>query len=176
MTQQVTLDKDKTAVVIMDFQNRIINNNASDPAGVIQRASQVLQGARKAGIPIIYVQHRGGAFKEYSPEVDIHPGVAPAPGEQVIIKTRTAPFSTTGFDVMLREMGTDTLVLMGVATSGCVLTTVRWAADIDYKVVVVGDACDDPDREVHRMLTEKLYPRQGTVITAQQFLQAAGVA
>ena len=79
MTQQFTLDRDRTAVLIMDFQNRIVNNFASDPAGVVQRASRVLQGARQAGIPVIYVVHRGGAFEEDSPDVEIHPGAAPAP-------------------------------------------------------------------------------------------------
>ena len=176
MTQQVALDQDRTAVLIMDFQNRIVNNFASDPQGVVQRAAQVLQGARQAGISVIYVVHRGGPFRESSPDVEIHPGVAPAPGETIISKTRTSPFSTTGLDVMLREMGRDSLVLMGVATSGCVLSTMRWAADINYKLIVVADGCSDPDSEVHRVLTEKIYPRQGTVLTAQEFLQAAGVA
>ena len=176
MTQQVTLDRDKTAVIIMDFQERIVNNVAIDAQAVIQKASQVLQGARKAGIPIFYVVHRGGPFQEYSPDVEIHPGVAPGPDDRVITKTRTSPFSTTGLDVTLREMGRDSLVLLGVATSGCVLSTVRWAVDINYKITVVADACSDADPEVHQVLTEKVYPRQGSVLTTQEFLQAAGVA
>lgn len=174
MTQQGTLDRDKTAVVIMDFQVRIINNVASDPEGVVQRAAQVLQGARQAGLPVIYVQHRGGAFQEDAPDVAIHPGVAPAPGERVLVKTKPGSFSTTALDIMLREMGKDTLVLMGVATSGCVLSTLRWAVDVNYKPIVVADACSDADPEVHRVLTEKVYPRQGTVLNTQEFLQLAG--
>ena len=176
MAQQLTLDRDRTAVIIMDFQNRIVNTASSDPQGVVKNAAQVLAGARRAGMPVIHVVHRGGAFKEVSPDTEIHPGVAPAPEDHVISKTKTSPFSTTGLDVMLREMGRDSLVLMGVATSGCVLSTVRWATDINYKVVVVSDGCDDPDPEVHRVLTEKVYPRQASVLTAQEFLQAAGVA
>ena len=74
-------------------------------------------------------------------------------------------------DIMLREMGVDTLILMGVATSGYVLSTIRWAVDINYKPVVVGDACSDPDPEVHRVLTEKVYPRQATVLTTHDFCQ-----
>ena len=116
--------------------------------------------------------HRGRGFEGNSPEFEIHPGVAPKPGETVLAKSRTSPFSTTGLDVMLREMGKDTLVLMGVSTSGCVLTTVRWANDINYKTVVVADACSDPDAEVHRVLTEKIYPRQSAVLTTEQFLKA----
>ena len=173
MTQKQTLAPDRTVVVIMDYQNDIVKNVSGE---VIQKASQVLEGARQVGIPVIYVIHRGGRFETSTPGTEIHPGVAPSPGDRVIAKTRTSPFSTTRLDVLLREMGRDTLVLMGVSTSGCVLSTVRWAADINYNLMVVRDACDDPDSEVHRVLIEKIYPRQGTVLTAEEFLQAAGVS
>ncbi len=172
MTQQVAIDREKTAVLIMDFQQRIINNVASDPQTVVQKAAQALAAARQAGIPVIYVVHRGGAFQEYAPDVEIHKGVAPEAGELVITKSKPGPFSTTALDVTLRDMGKDTLVLMGVATSGCVLSVVRWATDINYKFIVLADACSDGDPEVHRVLTEKVYPRQGTVMTTQQFLGA----
>ena len=172
MTQQVVIDRDKTVVLIMDFQQRIVNNVASNPQEVIQNASQALQAARQAGIPVIYVVHRGGAFQEYTPDVEIHQGVSPAAGETVITKTKAGPFSTTALDVTLRDMGKDTLVVMGVATSGCVLSAVRWATDINYKFIVLADACSDADPEVHRVLTEKVYPRQGTVLTTQQFIDA----
>jgi nicotinamidase-related amidase len=172
MTQQVAIDSGRTAVLIMDFQQRIIGNFASEPQAVVENASQALQAARQAGIPVIYVVHRGGPFQEYAPDVELHEGVAPAPGEMVITKTKPGPFSTTGLDVTLRDMGKDTLVIMGVATSGCVLSAIRWSVDIGYKFIVVSDACSDADPEVHRVLTEKVYPRQGTVMTTQEFLGA----
>jgi nicotinamidase-related amidase len=174
-TEQESLDRDRTAVLIMDFQNDIVNSVAQDPQMVVQKASLVLNGARQVGIPVIYVVHRGGRFEDPSAGAEIHPDVSPAPGERVIPKTKAGPFSTTGLDVILREMGRDTLVLMGVATSGCVLSASRWAADVNYKVVVVKDACDDRDPEVHRVLTEKVFARQ-RVLTAEEFLQAVGVS
>ena len=172
MTQPLKIDRDRTAVLIMDFQQRIINNVASEPENVVKQASQVLQAARGVGIPVIYVVHRGGAFADYAPDVELHEGVPPAVGEMVITKIRPGPFSTTNLDVTLRELGRDTLVIMGVATSGCVLSCVRWAVDVNYKFIVVSDACSDADPEVHRVLTEKVYPRQGTVINTQEFLDA----
>ena len=172
MTQQVSIGRDKAVVLIMDFQQRIINNVATDPEEVIRHASEAISGARNAGIPVIYVVHRGGALQEYAPDVEIHQGVTPNPGELVITKTKPGPFSTTALDVTLREMGKDTLIMMGVATSGCVLSSVRWAVDVNYKFIIVSDACSDADPEVHRMLTEKVYPRQGTVMTTQEFLRA----
>ena len=171
MTQARKLDGTRAAVLIMDFQNGIVNTAASDPQSVVQRASQVLEAARDADIPIIYVVHRGGRFEADSSDAEIHPGVAPAAGERMLRKTRAGAFSTTGLDVLLRELGKDTLILMGVATSGCVLSTVRWAADVGYKLVVVSDACDDRDTEVHRVLTEKVFPRQGRVLTAAELAQ-----
>ena len=174
MTQQVTVDPARAAVVIMDFQNGIINSVARDAQGTVARAASVLSAARGAGIPVMYVQHRGGRFEADSPDAQIHSGVAPAEGDRVIAKTKAGSFSTTGLDVALREMGRDTLILMGVATSGCVLSTVRWGADINYRLVVVKDACDDADPEVHRMLTEKLFPRQATVLTAEELVAMVG--
>jgi nicotinamidase-related amidase len=173
MTQPITkIDRDKTAVIIEDFQQRIVNNVASEPAAVVENAARTLAGARQAGVPVIYVVHRGGPFAEYAPDIELHEGVAPAEGELVLTKVRPGPFSTTALDVTLRDMGVDTLVVMGVATSGCVLSTVRWAVDVNYKFIVVADACSDSDPEVHRVLTEKVYPRQGTVMSAEQFLAA----
>ena len=173
MTQQATrIDADRTAVLIMDFQQRIIANVATEPAAVVKNAARALAGARAAGIPVIYVVHRGGPFAEYAPDVELHEGVAPAEGEMVITKVRPGPFSTTALDVTLREMGRNNLVIMGVATSGCVLSSVRWAVDINYSFIVLSDACSDGDPEVHRVLTEKVYPRQGTVMTTDEFLAA----
>ena len=174
-TEQQILDPSRTVVLIMDFQNGIVNTAAQDPQGVVDRASLVLRAARQASIPVIYIVHRGGRFEEASPDAEIHSGVAPAPGERVISKTKAGSFSTTGLDILLREMGRDTLVLMGVATSGCVLSTSRWATDINYRVIVIKDACDDRDPEVHKVLTEKIFSRQG-VLTADEFPAALSKA
>ena len=51
-----------------------------------------------------------------------------------------------------------------MATSGVVLSTVRWAADADYALIVLEDGCADTDEEVHRILMHKVFPRQETVV------------
>jgi nicotinamidase-related amidase len=53
-----------------------------------------------------------------------------------------------------------------------VLSTVRWAADADYELIVLEDCCADADEEVHRVLMQKVFPRQAMVVQAQEFLQA----
>ena len=156
------------AVVIMDFQEDIVGTVARNPERVVARANSVLRSARENGVPIIYVVHHGGRFAEATPGRDIHHDLLPQPGEVVLIKTKTSPFSTTGIDVLLRQMQVDTMILLGVATSGCVLSTVRWAFDLEYKLIVVEDACDDADEQVHAVLTQKIYPRQSKVVTADE--------
>lgn len=59
---------------------------------------------------------------------------------------------------------------MGVATSGVVLSTVRKAFDMDYKLTIIFDGCADADAEVHRLLMEKVFARSAKVQTAAAFL------
>jgi nicotinamidase-related amidase len=67
--------------------------------------------------------------------------------------------------VLLRGRGIDHLVLAGIATSGVVLSTLRQAADLDYRLTVLADGCLDADPEVHEVLLHKVFPRQADVTT-----------
>lgn len=172
MAEQLSLERDKTAVLIMDYQNRQLSGfPEAFQNELLARANTVLARARHEGIPVIHVEVQRG---ERTPETEIHPAVTPPSGEVVLTKRRAGPFSTTDLDAVLKSKAINTLVLMGIATSGCVLTTVRWAADIDYRLIVLSDCCADRDEEVQRVLMEKLFPRQATVVTSQKFLQALG--
>ena len=52
------------------------------------------------------------------------------------------------------------------------LSTVRYAADADDRLVVVEDGCADRDAEVHTFLMQRLFPRQTTVVSAAAVFQA----
>ena len=66
-TEQQPLDLARTAVLIMDFQNDIVNNVAQDSAAVVEKAAQVLSAARQSGVPVFHVIHRGGRFESLRP-------------------------------------------------------------------------------------------------------------
>lgn len=66
------------------------------------------------------------------------------------------------------------LILMGISTGGVALSGVGWEDDIDFQIVVLKDACADPDEEVHGILVDKVTPRQATVTTFHAFLQTLG--
>ncbi len=146
MTDQLSFERDKTAVLIMDYQNDIVGAYPETLRNeLLAKASTVLTRARSEGIPIIYVVVRfregypeisprnvtfrgireSGRLREGTSAAEIHPAVAPQPGEVVVTKRRVGAFSTTDLATVLNAQGIETLVLMGIATSGCVLSTVR---------------------------------------------------
>jgi nicotinamidase-related amidase len=180
-------------LLVMDVQRGVVERFAGDP-GYLERLSGAVTAARAAGIPVIYVRvafrpghpevsprnrtfaalSGSGGFGEDSPATQIHPAVAPAPGDLVVLKRRVSAFTGSDLDVVLRGLGAGTLVLTGIATSGVVLSTLRQAADLDYRLTVLSDGCLDADPEVHRVLTEKLFPRQADVRTIAEW--SAGLA
>jgi nicotinamidase-related amidase len=110
----------------------------------------------------------GGHLHNAAPESAVHDDVTPRSGDILVRKTRVGAFSTTDLDRQLRDRGITTLILGGVSTSGVVLSTVRDAADRDYRVFVLSDGSADSDREVHDVLTRKVFPRQADVITVAE--------
>lgn len=149
-----------------------------------------MDAARRTGIPILYVvvRFRTGypeislrnatfaripemkAFTKGDPSADIHPNIAPQEGDTVVTKRRVSAFTGSDLEVVLRSLGAETLVLSGISTSGVVLSTLRQAADLDYRITVLEDLCMDPDPEVHRMLTQKIFPTQATVVSAEKWV------
>lgn len=61
------------------------------------------------------------------------------------------------------------MVLTGIATSGVVLSTFTEAADKDYTLTAISDACKDRDEKVRRVLTTKVFPRKAEVVTAEEW-------
>jgi nicotinamidase-related amidase len=186
----LSFDSAKTALLLMDFQNRIIGMVGDQGPALLERAKKARIAARAAGVAVMHVRvaftdadydaisPRNKSFSalgknrfitDGTPEAAIHTALTPAADEEVFTKTRVGAFSTTDLQARLKARGIDTLVLAGIATSGCVLSTLRDAADHDYKLFVLSDCCADADAEVHRVLMEKTFPRQADVITLADF-------
>ena len=71
----------------------------------------------------------------------------------------------------MKKRGIYTLVIFGVYTGGAVLSTVKWAAEMDYKMFVLSDCCAERDEEVQRVLMEKVLTHKTTVLTVNGFLE-----
>ena len=190
----ITLERDRSALLVMDFQSEVVTLFGERAAPALGRAADLCAAARAAGVPIVYVAvgfrpgypevsprnaalatlAQGGLLVITGPDADLAPPLRAEPGEVVVIKRRVSAFAGTDLDMILRAKEIDTLVLSGIATSGVVLSTVRHAADADYRLVVVEDACADRDEEVHRVLMGKVFPRQATVTTTAEVVAALG--
>jgi len=178
------------ALLIMDVQPSI-TAMVPDSDAFIGRLLRVREAARRAGMQVAYVRvalteedaahvpatntqffqsASTGRMRDGGPDVAVDPRIAPDDGEIVVRKSRVGALSTTDLSRQLRHAGIDTLVLSGIATSGVVLSTVRDAADQDFRVVVLEDGCFDRDAEVHRVLTEKVFPRQAAVVGIDAFI------
>jgi len=111
-----------------------------------------------------------------TPDHQIRDEVAPRLGELVINKVTRGAFNSTGIDQLLRNMGVDTLVIVGVATNACVETTARDAADRGYRCILVEDACAGQSEYLHdaTMLSfATLFGRVQTTVDVLADLEAA---
>ena len=186
------LDPKKTALLTLDFQQGILGRVPGADA-IIANASRAVEFGRKKQFQIIHV---GLGFSEGHPEIpdrespmqrarqnnlfvkgtasaEFHSAIA-RPGELVVYKQRISAFSENELHLLLRARGIENLVLFGISTSGITLSTLWRAFDLDYRCVVLKDACFDADPEVHRVLTEKIFAAQAAVVTVDAFIAEQG--
>lgn len=183
--------RDRTALLVMDFQNDVVDMLAEKAPPLLERTAGLIAAARGVSVPVIYVVV---GFRDGYPEVgtrnqtfakarlsgrfvntsaaDVHDAVKPIGNEPMVVKRRVGAFWGTDMEVILRAQGIESLILAGISTSGVVLSTTRAAADADYKLFIASDCCMDNDDEVHRVLMTKVFPRQATVTTASDVIAA----
>ncbi|WP_371643295.1 MFS transporter [Streptomyces mirabilis] len=185
-TPTPALDPARTAVLLMDFQP-VVLGAVPDPQGVLARAGEALAWARAHGAHVVFVRvaladkdaaavpaHNktfsqavaAGYLTDGTAATAVHESLKAEEDDLTVRKTRISAFaSDTDLRAELRARNVDTLVLAGLSTSGVVLTTLRQAADEDYRLFLLADATADPDPEVHRVLMEKVFPHQAEIIS-----------
>lgn len=181
------LDSSKTALLTLDLQKGIVAM-IPDGEAVLPAAAKAVDFARAQGIRVIHV---GLGFAPGHPEIsdtspfvrvkqgnlyvrgteasEFHPAIF-APGELIVYKQRIGAFSENELHLILRAQGIERLVLMGLATSGIVLSTLRRAFDLDYHCTVLADACADRDEEIHRVLMHKVFAQQAKVLSVDTWI------
>ena len=97
--------------------------------------------------------------------------VKPIEGEIVLTKTCSGAFVGTNLDRILRNMGIETLIVVGYYTDQCVETTVRDAADIGYYTILVEDACTTLTEELHNNAIKALKDTYVKVMKTDEVLK-----
>ena len=134
---------------------------------VLPNMQRLLAAARQAGIEVIHVrvasQTRDGrdstlrykALGLRTPrdtkDAEILPEVAPQEDELVFSKVTSSVFNSTNIDRLLRNMGIKNLIISGVVTNGCVESSTRSAAELDYGTIVVEDATAAMAPQLHEL-------------------------
>jgi nicotinamidase-related amidase len=189
---KLSIEPKTTALLLMDFQRMVVDSYAVDKVALLGRVKRLAVAARKAGAIVIHVvvgfqrgypeiSERNAVFSSLKaagllatgdPTGEIYPDLAPQPGDVVVTKQRVSAFTGTNLDMILRSNNIDTLLLTGILTQGVVLSTLRHAADMDYRAIVIADGCSDNDPEVQRVLMEKIFPFQARIATVEECIGA----
>jgi nicotinamidase-related amidase len=138
-----------TALVIIDIQNDYFPGGKMELEGAdaaAANAARAVERFRQRNLPIVHVRHlsvRPGAtfFIPGTSGAEIHERVRPREGERVIEKNFPNSFRATELDKALKDAGAKEVVVAGMMTHMCVDASVRQAADLGYKVTLLGDAC-----------------------------------
>jgi nicotinamidase-related amidase len=149
----------------VDIAKKALKNMDERIESVLENSIKILEACRKKGIDRIHVKieskfsngrdvgrlHKllnyvvppGSVWAEFFDEVK------PSEDEIVLTKTCSGAFVGTNLDRILRNLETETLIIIGFYTDQCVETAARDAADIGYNTILVEDACTTLTQELH---------------------------
>lgn len=183
-------------LLVLDLINDLVSAdgpNAGQPLGreivrrnVLANSATAIDKARQAGVAIVYVRvgftpgdrekprhspflsgfHAAGLIALGQPGTEVHPAVAPQPGDIDLVKHRVSPFYGTDLDLLIRAHGVSKLYVLGVSTSYAVSTAVRDAHDRDLEIVLIEDCCAAGSQEEHDGEVDILSALCGTVTTS----------
>ena len=154
------MDRD-SALLVVDVQQGFLSG--PPPAFEGARLLTVISGlqvrARDEGVPVVHVRFdgtNGQLVRAGTPAGEIHPSVAPMPGEHVLPKRSTDAFHETGLDDLLRRLGVARIFVTGCLSELCVDTTCRRALTLGYATTLVADGHITADIDIAGGVT----PRQ----------------
>jgi nicotinamidase-related amidase len=120
-----------------------------DLPAVVERINRLAQRVRDRGGRVVFIQHEGGAGDDFAPGApggEIMDDIKKMPADHVVAKTLNDAFRGTTLASTLEEIGAGRILVSGWATDLCVDSTVRSAAALGYRVVVVSDSHTVSDR------------------------------
>jgi nicotinamidase-related amidase len=191
LAETATVAVRRTALLAIDLQTDVVHAALPDEhsrAALTSRVNAVTTAARQARVPVVFVTttfrdnypcvpesnaglrgvQAAGVLVDGSPGARLLDGVHVDHSDFRVVKRRASAFVHCETAALLSGLDVGRLIVFGVSTSGCVLSTVRSAADLDYRLVVVHDCCADRDAVVHQLLRTRVFPSQAHVITSTE--------
>lgn len=165
---EMTLTPSASALLVVDMQHFFLDESSPTftcgGLPILPNIRRLMDAFRKARRPVIFTQHVHhpdhldsgimgwwweGMCLEGSPESEIHPDIAPLPGEKVISKHRYSAFYNTDLETVLRVLKIEDLVIAGVMTNMCCESSARDAYYRDYRVFLPADGSGSINEEMH---------------------------
>jgi nicotinamidase-related amidase len=189
----LALDPHKTALVLIDLQQGIVNRPGGGPrsgADVVKNAAKLTEKFRATGavVVLVHVNFNADDKDRLNPAVDqpmqfnqsalppnwaeLVPEIGPKPGDFIITKHQWGAFYGTELDLQLRRRGVRTIVLGGIATNIGVESTARDAYERGYEQIFVEDAMASVSAEAHEFVVKNIFPRIGRVRSTEEVLAA----
>ncbi len=127
------------ALIIVDMQTALVEAGPYNKTTVITNIVKLLNACRSRKIPVIYIQHDGGAGDEVEHGTagwEIYHGIAPMAGEKVLEKHYNSAFRKTGLREYLDGHDAKNIILCGMQTEYCFDVTCKVAFEYEYNVTV----------------------------------------
>ena len=185
---------ERPAVLVVDICRAYVDPDSPLYAGVedaVASAARVVEAARRAGHPVLFTRvsyQPGGAdgglfykkvaalrcFDEGNPLGDFLDEPKPLPGEVVVTKQYASAFFGTSLAATLTAQGVDTVVIVGLSTSGCVRASAVDAVQHGFRPIVVAEACGDRDPRPHDAALFDIDAKYGDVVPETEALEHLG--
>ncbi len=182
-----------SAVLVVDMLNDFLVEGGKMvlPGGdhIVPHQQAVIRAARKAAIPIIYVNdcHRPGlkVDREFLKRgehciegtwgAENIEALKPHPGDLIVVKRRFSGFFETDLDLTLKDLGVLTLIVMGVVTNICVRSTIHDAFFRGYTVIVPRDCVEATGPREQESSLYDIETHFGEVTHSSQILEALSI-
>ncbi|MFL9918109.1 cysteine hydrolase [Paraburkholderia fungorum] len=171
----------QTALVVMHYQTDILALFPSVAPTLLVNTRELCDAARARSVSVYFAKiqfspgypevsplnRNGQGIKQLGLFVDdkIAPELGQQDTEPLIIAHRASVFFGTGLQARLSAQGIDTLLMVGIASTGVVLSSVAYASDADFRLFTVKDCCYDPDQVVHDHLFSTAFDSRTTVLS-----------
>ena len=144
--------KSDTALLIIDVQVNMFDEAMPvyDGDRLLQTVTGLIQQARSAGVPVIFVRNNGSDHdpdKPGTPGWEIHPALKPLADEPIIDKFSSNSFHETNLHQMLQAQEVYKLIIAGLQTEYCIHATCQGAVDLGYDVIIIADGHSTFDME-----------------------------
>lgn len=138
-------DRDGTALLVVDVQKDVVDG-AWDRDGVVRRIADLVDRARRAGVPVVWVQHSDDELARGSDGWALVPELAPTDDEALIHKLYGDSFEGTDLEEVLAGLRVGRVIVAGAESDACIRSTIHGAFVRGYDTVLVGDAHTSGDK------------------------------